>query len=1239
MSKRGATGFAFGAATSLPVNERTPSRPDQVHIWLRVLVVLCLLVIFAFPTLEQWASTDPTVMVQEGAVLVAPTTDETTAFVVLTRHRFAVWFFEIGAYLGVTVLGLGGVVVFVGELMIAAYWLVRERCSLDRVEGTYLRIRPLRPQSRKGTRTAGDPLDLWRGLHTTLQQAPSSGSRPWIAFTMHARPEEPASLGAIIAAPMRLRHSPSGPTKQPDHAAVRASTTRRTRFVERRALAPVSSKRTHRPVDRADTGYEVRQSLKRAVTKMILGQDAETIVDEVPDPLQALLKPGMVVCWQELQLTKPPHFPIRTPDDITSDTLGSLTASLKTPPGVLFTELQIIMRPRPDSDIQTPWRVHARRRYVGLRRKDILGTTTEAKTLETKLHSEVYDVSVRIVAVAESAQQVQAARAAIRELYSAYGQYQTRSAAGRQMFQPAGFVSSHAAVVPARMTQAGNDRAILVGGLGAVCASAALGAAGIFLVGYLGLTVAAILLGLWAIVAGFLLLKQAPLARATGRTPRITPLPALLLPMPLWASPMILSSAEASGLWHLPSVELKTLINWLPNRYLPAQPHTFIPDGATDRIVFGYAMRSDGTEAPVGPSLRALRQVLHVTAGMGAGKTRAAANMAYQLVPNGFFEMDGKGDDLGGSLAATTLTYIPLEDEERLVLVDVLDADWPVGLNPLHGVDVAAPGGMTQIIGMILAVFSRLDPETWSKSQGMQQYAQMGAALVAETVTNPTLATLKQAIQDETYRATLLPNCTNIEVKNFWEVTFPQVGDQQKTSRDALLRRLDNLMVDETTRYLITQPLPTIDFLDCMERGRIVIIPLPHRTLGGIAEFIGMLLLQAVMRAAFRRPGSDQTRATVPLIIDELQIFIGKGDSKDIQDAITQLRGFGIGGAYFHQTLAQLGTLRDEMLTNSASRIILRTQEPDASAYAKQFPTTDLTPADISGQNFNDHQYAIFVGGESPSDVCSIRPLLWPTPRDGDTGIPDYHGPNWQTILPEPDTYLAPAERELGAETLEVLITSLIYGEIDAQYVAAHLALLPDEEWEYISERWNAIRAAQRAYMLANPGCIPFDESITHPEPEQEAALRRADRRRRRQQWLSRLDSRTPRVFAAAAYQRQRWAFNPTEEVSAVKPRKETKAERARASRDAFAPASTAYIAGTERQPGTPPPHISSVHTAEDVMRHMALERLEMGAFSQLESVRMVESRATQRSTPSQPKQPRSDEVDDVLDFSVLDGE
>ncbi len=79
----------------------------------------------------------------------------------------------------------------------------------------------------------------------------------------------------------------------------------------------------------------------------------------------------------------------------------------------------------------------------------------------------------------------------------------------------------------------------------------------------------------------------------------------------------------------------------------------------TDRIMVGRARGADGTISPVGPTLRDLRPPMHITAGMGAGKSRALANICQQAIPHGYILLDGKGDDQGGSLAATVRLSIP----------------------------------------------------------------------------------------------------------------------------------------------------------------------------------------------------------------------------------------------------------------------------------------------------------------------------------------------------------------------------------------------------------------------------------------------------------------------------------------------------------------------------------------------------------------------------------------------------
>ncbi|HMP40294.1 MAG TPA: ATP-binding protein, partial [Roseiflexaceae bacterium] len=144
--------------------------------------------------------------------------------------------------------------------------------------------------------------------------------------------------------------------------------------------------------------------------------------------------------------------------------------------------------------------------------------------------------------------------------------------------------------------------------------------------------------------------------------------PRLLLPANLWRTADILSSAELAALIGIPGAALDRLVDRMSNRILPAPPHAFA--AAADRIILGDAVRDDGSHAPVGPTLDDLRQILHLTAGMGAGKSRLLANLCRQFIATGFTLIDGKGDDRDGSLVATVRALLPPADERRLILFD-----------------------------------------------------------------------------------------------------------------------------------------------------------------------------------------------------------------------------------------------------------------------------------------------------------------------------------------------------------------------------------------------------------------------------------------------------------------------------------------------------------------------------------------------------------------------------------------
>lgn len=562
--------------------------------------------------------------------------------------------------------------------------------------------------------------------------------------------------------------------------------------------------------------------------------------------------------------------------------------------------------------------------------------------------------------------------------------------------------------------------------------------------------------------------------------------PATRLLVPRWApeTSMLLSVAELATLFELPLNHADPFVERQANRWLPAPDRALQPNPR--RIVIGFAEQPSGRLLPVGPTLRDLRQMLHITAGMGAGKTRLLANICQQCLPYGFTLIDGKGDDRAGSLVATVRRLIPQRDEARLVIIDPLDTDWPVPLNPLLGHDRDHPAARDMLLGHVLALFARLDPDTWAQAVGMQQLARMATLLLLDGEPVPTLGHLRAALVDDAYREQLLARCTTMVVREFWRTVFPRLSDGQRASREALLRRIDMLLSADVTRSMLA-PMPRpFQFHRAIADGWIVLVPVPDLALGTLAGTIGMLLLQGFVQAAFARAGTDQDRQDYPLIIDELQVIIAGSDADDLNTAMTRLRSFGIPGIYAHQTLSQLGDLADVMLVNAANRVMLQTNEPDASRYAHMYAAYGLESRDIVMQDPNQHHYAIFRNDGNSVGLLSMKPLSWPVSPDIPvTGDVDDAILPWQTVLPE------------HCSSIDQLVIHLAYASNLEQLNIDQYVEMDETTWNEYCERWMIIRQCHREYILHHPQCINDQYS--------------------RQQWLSRLMIAHPRVFMLIA--------------------------------------------------------------------------------------------------------------------------
>jgi hypothetical protein len=1041
------TTTAKAPTRTLPPAGQRPPAPPWAKIIAWAILLLCLGLLVGQRPLLAWAEAQPTLALPLPGAPTAPTTDDPQGLARVTAMGAVIVRGILqppGAHI-VTGLATLGLTVIALELSVAAVLLVLQRIQSARQGSVSLRIRlPYRPTARSQDTGA----DLFRVLHRQLP-TPNIwlGQAPWINLTLRAQPDEPAECGVVIS---------GGTATQ-------------------------------------------RASWAAAIRKTVQGLAPDAVVDSNPDPLRSALTPGRAAVWAEWAPALAPIYPLRLHDDHgTSDLVTPLLAAIQSRQGVVATEVSLSLRPRPDdSHLARGWRADGIRRLLRLQGKHEYALTPDARALETKLAHPVYDATLHAIAIAESPSHLPQARAELDELHAVFGQYAARSGSRLQKLVRSSVQQMRLASGPG-WAQGWMSRLIpvIVGSLigGGVWVSKPPMPTALALLIPVALALVSIL------VTQRLLGHHTPqrVRQICARSLQATPLPGLLWGR-AWRGPAILGSEELAGLWHLPTSAQGRLVRWLPCVHLPPPPHAFAeepsvvgPDGVTRpaRLIIGIGRHRDEHDAPVGIPLRDARQGIAFTAPPGVGKTQLASNLADQLRPCGYTLIDGKGDD-AGNLAETMRRRIPLEDEARLIILDVLDATWPVGLNPLAGVDLRDTGAVDQVLGQIEAIFARLDPDTWAKAPRMKNYLRKATLLVLAGEAHPTIAHVKQALLDKTYRERLLPHCHNVEVRDFWTVEFPQIGEQQKASRDALVSRFDMLLDSELTRYMFNQITPALSFHEAIAERLIVLAPLPHRTLGGLAGPVGMLLFQGLMRAAFSRPGSDLTRPEYGFIGDEFQVLVENCDTKDVRDALTQVRAFGIVTIIANQLHKQLGDLADYALTAVSNRILLRTQEPDATLYARHYAESGITPADISGQEPREHQYAwIGVHGQL-TRLFSMRPLPWQPALDLD--IPPYSGSDWQQILP-PDS---------PTPTFDQTIGTLMYGDhTEPDALAEALAASDDERWALLIARWDAIRAHQRQYILDHPGCIPDTAE--------------------RQRWLARLHAARPRILAMAEYARIR---------------------------------------------------------------------------------------------------------------------
>lgn len=941
----------------------------------------------------------------------------------------------------------------------------------------YVRIRIPRPTS---TTVQDTGMSLLRALHEVL---PPLDGGPWLSLVLSARPDQPVDLGVAVVGGMKNQ----------------------------------------------------RKTWLAAIRKAVKGINAQAVVDACPDPLAAALTPGRPVQVREFRVAYSiPQAVSSVTENERIDTMGPLVAALQVPAGVTYTEAHLTIRPKRD----------------------------------TASYEDAYTTTIRAVAIAEDRTHVLSAWSALDQIGIGLSRYRVR--------EPGQLHDQRIAA----LSRAGRMALllfcfVLLGWL--LWRSSPLPAPVLY---WLSL----VQYGLLVLFGGLVVARirntrrRQKHCRLLVRAPRLVP-PKLLAFWSWWTPPLTLEAKALSPLYHLPTASLGAAVRWLSHRIIHPPSEAFIPPTAVGLdtllasdprlaaaaprpvppqpaprsgllwrlldllipparhvaqtmeqvtreiyIPLGYGLRPDGTEGLVGVSLHTLRKALAVAAPPGTGKTRFIIRVLVValLLRIGMLVWDGKGDDRKG-FCGKGRRMLSLADELRMVLLDPRDS-WTVSLNPMLGINLDDELGLDEALSMIEAIFARIDPENWKNSPRMAGVLRKVIQLVLYGELTPTLAHAKQALEDEAYRARLLPACQerNLEVASFWQAIANGSDSIPEQTLSALRSRFDILLDTRIMRRLFSLPVRTFFFEEAIANKWIVFNPVPEDKLGARAGPIGMLTFQLFMRAAYARPGSDMTRENYIVALDEFDFLVRKGNPEDIAKALTKVRSFGVAVILLHQFLIQLEAFCGYVL-GLPNRLIMRVDGKDAQEYARVFDGSEVTAQDIANQS--NHHYVRTMYGDTPIGPYSARPLEWLDELE--VIAPSYDGADWQNVLPS----------DSATPQFDAAVRDLVYGEHeDWSAIVQALADANEERWQLVWTRWCSIALNQREYIFANPGCIPLpsldelrsmtelgpDIAAIEQQPDKLLSLQRDEQRMRRQLWLSRLRFGVPPILADAMYARIR---------------------------------------------------------------------------------------------------------------------
>lgn len=317
----------------------------------------------------------------------------------------------------------------------------------------------------------------------------------------------------------------------------------------------------------------------------------------------------------------------------------------------------------------------------------------------------------------------------------------------------------------------------------------------------------------------------------------------------------------------------------------------------------------------------------HVIGASGTGKSTFLFNSISQDISSGegLAVLDPHGD-----LIDSVLGVIPEHRINDVILLDPSDESASIPFNVLSAHSELEK---SLLASDLVAVFRRLS-QAWGDQ--MESVLRNAILAILESTRGGNLVDLRRFLLNEKFRADFLTTVTDPDIRFYWENAFPQLHGNK--SIGPVLTRLDTFLSPKPLRYLVGQQKSSLDFLNILDSGKILLAKLSQGMIGKENSFLlGSLLMTKLQQAAMsRQRQSASIRRDFWIYIDEFQNFI----TPTLAEILSGARKYRVGMVLAHQELRQLEKDREvasAVLANCSTRIVFRVGDSDAKSLESGF--------------------------------------------------------------------------------------------------------------------------------------------------------------------------------------------------------------------------------------------------------------------------------------------------------------